>query len=452
MRMFGSSHSAGRRRARIYIVSQLFDPEPTFKGLKFAKALKDGGSDVEVVTGFPNYPGGKIYEGYRIRPLKRETMSGVRVTRLAIYPDHGRRALRRIICYVSFMVTALVYLLINVRRGDIIYVFYPSLTAGFAALGARLFHGARIVVDIQDVWPDSLTATGMIGDGLMLRIIGSLCDILYKASDRIIVLSIGFRDLLVSRGVSPDKIRVIYNWAEESESPVVLATCAGPQTSEFSVLFAGNMGVAQGLETILDAAALVERVRPNIRFNFMGSGVEAGALQARAAAQHPNVRFLPRVALGDVGAHLRSADCLLVHLKDDPLFAITIPSKTQAYLYAGRPIVMAVRGEAAGIIERAGAGLVACPEDAAGVARRVIELHDMAPECRAEMGRRGRAFYEEHMSFDRGLAAFRDLVAELDEGHQNAPASRARGGVDESQGTVGDSAEVRRESAMPKSV
>lgn len=415
--MTDSTPSSAGRGPRLFIVSQLFDPEPTFKGLKFAKALQDGGMDVEVVTGFPNYPGGHVYDSYRIRPLMHEMMSGVRVTRLAIYPDHGRRAWRRIACYVSFMVSALFYLSAKARRGDVIYVFYPSLTAGFAALGARALRLAPVIVDIQDMWPDSLTATGMIGDGLLLRMISRLCDVLYRRCDRIVVLSNGFRDLLVSRGVAPAKIRVIYNWAEESDAPVgPSAPTRSAPTSEFRVLFAGNMGAAQGLSTILDAAAIVERLRPNVRFDFMGSGVETEALKARAAERHPNVRFLPRVPLREVEAHLQAADCLLVHLKDDPLFAITIPSKTQAYLYAGRPILMAVRGEAADIVERAGAGLVARPEDAEDVARRVTELHDMDPADRAEMGRKGRALYEENMSFDHGVAAFQDLVAELRQG------------------------------------
>ncbi len=401
-----TSDRGGKTPPRLIFLSQLFDPEPTFKGLGFARALADRGFDIEVVTGFPNYPGGKVYDGYRIRPVLRERMDGVDVTRLAIYPSHDRRALHRLLCYASFMLSSTVYLLFGMRRADIVYVYYPSLTAGLAAIIARIFRRTPVVIDIQDMWPDSLGATGMVKSGLFLKLVEWLCALVYRAVDHIVVLSPGFRDLLISRGVPADRITLVYNWAEETERP---EPKPGLADGSFSVLFAGNMGAAQGLETVLEAAAILSD-RDDIRFDFLGSGLAVDDLKAEVARRGlRNVRFMPRVPLAEVQEKLAEADCLLVHLKPDPLFSITIPSKTQAYLYAGKPVLMAVEGDAARLVEEAGAGLAVQPGNARDLAGKVLQLHAMQPEDLAAMGRRGQVFYEERLSFSRGLSDFETL-------------------------------------------
>lgn len=402
----------GRRVSpRIFFVTQLFDPEPTFRGLKFARALSERGFDVEVVTGFPNYPGGKLYDGYRIQPVTHETMDGVSVTRLAIYPYHGANAIRRAFAYVSFMISALLYLVLNARRYDTIYVFYPALTAGYAAILAKVIRGSRVVLDIQDMWPDSLEATGMVRGRWVNRVLSVVCRLQYRLVDQIVVLSEGFRDLIVSRGAASQKITVIYNWADETPSATSGEIPDGFNASdEFRVLFAGNMGAAQGLDAVLDAAGLVLRERPGVRFYFLGSGIEKERLQKQAQVLGDAVVFLPRVPLGKVQNYLVSADCLLVHLRPDPLFAITIPSKTQAYLYAGRPVLMAVEGEAAELVEGCGAGVSARPGDPPDIARAVVALCGMTSEQRKRMGEAGRTFYDARLSFERGVAAFEEML------------------------------------------
>ncbi len=393
------------KHSRLIFLSQLFDPEPTFKGLSFAKALAARGFDVEVVTGFPNFPGGKVYDGYRIAPLRRETLDGIAVTRLATYPSHDSSATRRALSYASFFLSALVYLCFGARRADIVYVYYPSLTAGLAAACAKLFRGTPIVLDIQDIWPDSLDATGMIESKRVRRIVGYLCKVLYRRVDHIVALSPGFRNLLIERGAAPDKVSVIYNWAEETPPP---ASSVVPPVFDaadrFRVLFAGNMGRAQGLTVVLDAAREVAKRRSDIVFYFLGAGIELDALKRYAEVNAlGNVRFLPHVPLAEVQAYFAAADCLLVHLKKTPLFAVTIPSKTQAYLFGGKPVLMAVEGDASDLIVQAAAGLVARPEDAQSIASAVLELADMAPERRAEMGENGRRFYASRLSFAHAL-------------------------------------------------
>lgn len=408
---------------RVIYLSQLFDPEPTFKGQDFVSRLEACGFDVEVVTGFPNYPGGTVYDGYRIRPLVREIRGKTPVTRLAVYPSHDRSALRRIACYFSFMFTAFLYLTLRAKRADLIYVYYPSLTAGLAAVAAKLFRRTPVIVDIQDMWPDSLGSSGMMRNPLLLQLAHAACNLLYRYVVHIVVLSPGFKALLVERGVPAEKITVVYNWAEESDGPVAGGLPPGFDAEDnFRVLFAGNMGTAQGLESVLDAAELTQGEHPACVFYFMGGGVERERLAAAAAARGlTNVRFLPRVPLGEVQRFLAAADALLVHLGDDPLYRITIPSKTQAYLYAGRPILMGVPGDTADLVKRADAGYVFAPEDASALADCVFRLIADGPARRAQMGSNGRAFYDQHLRRASAIGAISNLIHRFRRGPRAAP-------------------------------
>lgn len=392
------------RRSRLILLTQWFDPEPTMKGLKFAQRLGNLGFDVEVITGFPNYPGGRVYSGYHIRPIRRERHGEVAVTRLALYPSHDSSKIGRVLNYTSFCLSALLYLLFFARRADVIYAYHPPLTVGIAAAVARLFRRMPVVLDVQDLWPDTLKATGMIGNARILGFVDVLCRWTYRRVDRIVVLSNGFRKRLIECGVPEAKLSVIYNWADES------SVTAAPQKRDmlgppnrFRVLFAGNMGKAQGLDSVLDAAAVVATVRSDIEFCFLGAGLDLERLRQRAADMKlPNVRFLPHVPMAEVGAWLASADCLLVHLRADPLFEITVPSKTQSYMAAGKPIIMAVPGDAANLIARSGGGLVVPPQDPDALARTVVRLADLPAAALEGVGANARKFYDENLSFDRG--------------------------------------------------
>ena len=401
-------------RPRIIFLSQLFDPEPAVKGLKFAKALIDQGFDVEVVTGFPNYPGGIVYPGYKISALKREVMEGVNVTRLAVYPSHDASGLKRILCYGSFTLTSAIYLLFGAKTYDAVFVSYPSLTAGLAAAFVRIFRRKPVILDIQDMWPDSLPATGMIINKKILSVVGRLCKLLYCIVDHIVVLSPGFKTLLQSRGVAAEKTTVVYNWADETESEAAMAPSVFASADKMRVLFAGNMGNAQGLASILQGAALVAERAPGIQFYFLGFGLEVDHLKNICTAQAlRNVTFLPRVSFSEVGAYLAAADVLLVHLKDDPLFAITIPSKTQAYLRAGKAVLMGVKGDAAELVKAAEAGVAFEPEDPQAFADAVIAMYNSGPDTRRQQGANGARFYKEHLSLAVGTGSLASIFRKL---------------------------------------
>jgi glycosyltransferase involved in cell wall biosynthesis len=399
---------------RILLVSQWFTPEPIFKGLPFAKALRDRGHEVQVLTGFPNYPEGKLYAGYRQRLLQRETMEGIPVLRVPLYPSHDASAGRRMANYASFAVTSASIGVLAVKPADVMYVYHPPATVALPAMVIGWTRRIPFVYDIQDLWPDTLDATGMVNSNSLHKMVDWWCRWTYRAAAKIVVLSPGFKTKLVERGVPPDKIEVIYNWSEEGQigkgpRNEALARELG-LAGRFNIVFAGTMGKAQALDAVLVAAESVGRKVPAVQFVFIGGGIEVERLRRIAGEKGlPNVLFLPRRPFSEIGEILHLADVLLVHLKDDPLFRITIPSKIQVYLAIGRPILAGVCGDAADLVQRAGAGLVCTPENARSIADAVETLFNMPKARLEEMGKNGRSLYHRELAMDIGVGKFEEV-------------------------------------------
>ncbi len=400
------------KKPRVLLLTQWFDPEPTFKGLVFARELVRQGFEVEVLTGFPNYPGGKVYPGYRIQWLQREVIDGVQVTRVPLYPNHDQSALKRVLNYASFAASATIYGVFMAKRADVMYAYHPPLTVGMAAALIKLFRRIPVVYDIQDMWPDTLRATGMLNNPKALDLVARVCRWVYRRMDHIVVLSPGFKRLLLERGVPESMLSVIYNWADEASlgAPVGQVPAAFPGGDQFRILFAGNMGKAQALDTVLDAASLLQARGSRVCWVMLGGGVEVERLKAETAKrQLANVVFLPAVPMAEVGAYLNAADALLVHLRKDPLFEITIPSKTQAYMTVGKPLLMAVDGDAADLVRQSGGGVVAESENPEALARAAEQLAAMPTEALGTMGDKAQRFYREHLALAEGVRKFGEI-------------------------------------------
>jgi colanic acid biosynthesis glycosyl transferase WcaI len=401
---------------RVLLLTQWFDPEPTFKGMVFALELVRQGFEVEVLTGFPNYPGGKVYPGYHIKLLQREVIDGVQVTRVPLYPNHDHSAIKRVLNYASFAASSLVYGLFVARRADVIYAYHPPLTVGITASLIRLFRRIPVVYDIQDMWPDTLRATGMLNNARALNAVEAVCQWVYRRVDHIVVLSPGFKRLLMLRGVPESKLKVIYNWADE----VALAAPQGqlpesfPSAKQFRIVFAGNMGKAQALDAVLDAAALLQTRGSRVCFVMLGGGVEVNRLKQRTVdLKLHNVAFFPPVPMAEVGTLLHAADALLVHLRKDPLFEVTIPSKTQAYMTVGKPLLMAVDGDAADLVLQSNGGMVAESENAVALADAAEGLAALPSEQLLAMGQRARRYYQDHLALSVGVAEFGAIFKHL---------------------------------------
>lgn len=391
---------------KILIISQWFYPEPDLKGLTFAKELKRQGHEVQALTGFPNYPGGKIYPGYKIKLLQRENIQGVDVIRVPLYPSHDSSGLKRIMNYLTFAFSAAILGSLLVKKADVMYVYHPPATIAIPAVVIKYLRGIPMVYDIQDLWPDTLKATGMFNNSLGLKLVSSYCNMTYKLMDRILVLSPGFKRILKQRGVKDNKIHVVYNWSNDITIPKDSEDKLKEEfgfSGKFTVLFAGTMGKAQALDSVLFAAERLQKTNPQIQFAFIGGGIEVENLKRIASEMElRNIVFLKRVPPQNVGRVLKAADILLVHLRKDPLFEITIPSKTQAYLMIGKPILMCVDGDAKILIEKSGAGKYCEPENHFEISTKVLEFYKMSKEDLNAMGKNGKVYYENNLSLKVG--------------------------------------------------
>ncbi len=400
---------------KILIITQWFEPEPAFKGLLFAKELVKNGNEVEVVTGFPNYPEGIVYDGYKISFYQKEIMDGILVHRFPLYPNHNKSSIKRAINYISFFFSSLIGSILITRNIDLIYSYHPPVTTSLSSSLIGLFKRVPVVQDIQDLWPDTLPATGMIRNNYLLNIISLICKLMYRLSTRIVVLSPGFKEILISRGVPENKIEVIYNWCDENaiknfETPLEDL----PNNDNLNLLFAGNLGIAQDLTSIIEAASIIQEKSIKVNMIFLGNGIaKQDAINLAKEKDLKNCFFLNRVPMNQVGYFLNKADILLVHLNDHELFRITIPSRTQSNLAAGKPIIMAVNGDAADLIEIANAGIVCNPGNPNALANSIEKMLLMSDDERRTLGENGSEYYKNNLSLDIGVKKFINIFEEV---------------------------------------
>ena len=396
---------------KILVVSQYFWPE-SFRINDLVRAWTERGHEVTVLAGLPNYPAGRLFKGYRWSGPYTETWDGVSVRRVPIVTRGPNRGFRLIVNYASFVVSGVLFGPMRARGSyDVTFVYAPSpITICVPAIWLRWLRGTPVVFWVQDLWPDNLTATGAVQSPRVLRVVEAMSRWIYRHCDLVLAQSQAF--LQPIRRVCPDvrDIRVLPNWADGFYQPIEVEADAPERRefpSDFTVVFAGNLGSAQALGTIIEAAALL-REEP-VSWVFIGDGNQRVTLEAEVRARDlgSRVRFLGWRPGEAMPRYLSLADALLVTLRRDESFASTVPAKVQPSLAMGRPILAALDGEGARIIRESGSGLVVTQEDAVALADGVRALLQMTPEARADMGRRGRAFALAH--FDRDT-----LVAELE--------------------------------------
>ncbi len=407
---------------RILVVTQYFWPE-SFRVNDLVQAWGERGHQVTVLTGLPNYPAGRLFDGYSWRGPYRGSFGGARLQRVPLVPRGPRRGARLALNYLSFAAAASILGPLVLRdRFDVAFVYAPSpITACIPALWLKTLRGTPVALWVQDLWPDNLAATGAVRSPAVLRAVGALTRWIYRRCDLLLVQSPAF--VAAVRRVWPEArdVRVLPNWAEELYRPVPVELDA-PERREmpdgFIVLFAGNLGSAQALETVLAAAELVRG--DGVRWVFVGNGNQRDWLESetRARGLGDVVRLLGWRPAAAMPRYLALADALLVSLRSDPTLASTVPAKLQSSLAAGRPVLAALEGEGARIVREAGAGVLVPPEDPRALARGALELQRAQPEERARMGARGRAYAERH--FDRGtlVAQLEGWVQELAEGRR----------------------------------
>lgn len=392
------------RPLRVLILSHYFWPEPIPKPRELAEALQAEGHRVEVVTGFPNYPEGRLYAGYSLRLLRREEIAGVLVRRTYMHPDHGKGLVGRLLNYLSFMISGIVGGL-TAAPFDVMYVWHPPLSVGVTAGVIGFLRRRPFVYDVQDIWPESAIASGFLRPGRIVRWMAVLERLVYGWAGHILVVTDGAKANLQGKGVPGEKITVVPHWYDDKDIQSI-----GPgarmevRTREgwhdhFVVMFAGNLGMMQGLDTIIRACAAFPP-KSNLLVVFVGDGSDRKRLEglARELAVEDRVRFLGRVPSSAMGSYFVGADTLLVHVRSSALSSMIIPSKTVAYLAAGKPIVMANVGASADLIERSGAGIVVPPDDPDALATAIVDISTRAESELLRMAESGRRFFEENFT------------------------------------------------------
>jgi colanic acid biosynthesis glycosyl transferase WcaI len=412
---------------RILLYTQFCTPEPIFKSVPFARELMRRGHEVRILTGFPNYPGGKLYPGYRLSPFRREVLDGVPVLRVPLFPSHSPSALARMTNYMSFTLSSALPLL-GGWKPDVVYV-YNLVTIGAVAAMNRLLRGVPFVLDLQDIWPDSILSSGMAASWIS-RPVSKLCEITYANAALIVAQSPGFRRLLIERGVPAEKIEVVYNWYDEKSSREAdddLSRESLGFDGWFNILYAGNMGIVQALDAVVRAGEILAAKNERIRFVLMGSGVALEQLKEQARRVAPNhVMFLPACSSAKALAIQQKADALLVHLQKRSLFEITVPSKVQSYLASAKPILAGLQGDAANLILQARAGITAEPENSVSIAEAALKLARTSVGELQEMGKAGRAFFDAELTVRKGVARFEEIFERAFSERHNTSVSRNR--------------------------
>lgn len=403
---------------RVLVLTQYYEPEgpiPT----SLAEGLASRGFQVEVLTAFPHHREGRTYGGYRQRPWLRESIHGIPVTRVPLYPSHDKSPLRRILTYATFGLSSVVPGRFLVRRPDVIYAYYPPTTIGLSALVHRVFRRhIPVIGHVQDLWPEAVSSSGMVQSSRALKFLSGLSRWVYKRTDLILTISPGFKAAIEAYGVDPEKIEVIYNWANEAADMGAkpdpdLPTRPGIK-DPFTIVYAGNIGMVQALDTVLEAAIRLNGNGSPVQFLLLGSGAEEETLRKKAEKEQiKNVAFLGRKSPSEAAAIVNCAQAALIHLKDHPMFDSWIPGKTQSLLAIGKPILLGVRGDAAHLVLEAGAGLAFKPSDPVSLAEEASKMASMDPGDLAAMGARGKDYYMKHLSFDLAIKKIASMVERL---------------------------------------
>jgi colanic acid biosynthesis glycosyl transferase WcaI len=400
---------------KVLILSIYHDPEPIPKTGELARELQRRGHEVTVVTAFPHYPGGALYPGYRLAPWRWEVRDGVRVLRTFIYPYHGRRSSLRMLNYLTWMVSSIQAAWLA-PTCDVLYVWHPPLTVGVSAWIISKLKRVRYVYDVQDLWPESALASGLMRPGRLVDWLHRLADWVYARAPRVFVVSRAAAEHLRDRGVDPAKISVAQHWVDttafQDHSPRDIRAEYG-WGDRFVLMFAGNLGMVQGLETIVEAAALVPP-SVNAHFVFVGDGADRVHLEQVVAGHGlANVQFVGRHPASEMPAFLRAADVVLVHLRSSGISEFAIPTKILSYLAASRPILCAAGGASAELVRDADAGLIAEPGDASGLAAAVERLALMAAQARVRLGENGHRYLVTNLEKGRVIDFYEQALMEL---------------------------------------
>jgi colanic acid biosynthesis glycosyl transferase WcaI len=391
-------------------ISQYFPPEmgaPSARGSELARHWAHAGHQVSVLTGFPNHPTGVVPAEWRSR-LRRltyhEKVGHVDVYRTWLWPLPNRKAHERMRNYASFCLSAALRGM-TIPRPDVIIASSPQLLVGLSGWWLAFTRQIPFVFEVRDLWPESLTAVGIGGErSLLHHALSAIAGFLYRRADRIVVVTSAFKDHLIHRWRVPaQKIYIVENGVETdlfAPDPVAAAARRKELNAEshFLVCYIGTMGMAHGLEALLDAAATLQSKAPHVLFLLVGEGSEKERIKSLAQSRGlVNVRFLDQQPRENIPSFISASDLCLVLLKKTDVFKTVIPTKMLEFMSCARPVILGVEGQARQILEDAGAGLAIEPENADAIAAAIIRF-DHNREVAKALGEQGRTYILQNFS------------------------------------------------------
>ena len=416
-----------RPTLKILYISQYFPPEmgaPAARVSELARHWVRAGHDVTVLTGFPNHPDGVVRTEYRNhfwRGFCREDFDGVKVLRTFLLPFPNRKPYERILNYTSFCASAAIAASF-VERPDVVIATSPQLLVGLSGWWASRVKKATFVLEVRDLWPESLAATGVGGEtSLMYRSIGKIASFLYRRADSLVVVSPSFQDNLVRKwNVDPAKIDVIQNGVE--------TTLFQPQESgreirdrlraqgKFVVSYIGTLGMAHGLETLIDAAEMLQTSARAVQFMLVGEGADRDRILSLAAQKGlTNLSFIPQQAREKIPAYISASDACIVMLRDSEVFETVIPTKMLEFMSCARPVILAVRGQAQRLLESAHGGICVTPGDPQALCSAILHLQQRPALCE-EFGKSGRSYIVRELSREKTALQYLSTLKSLLEG------------------------------------
>lgn len=384
---------------RILVFTQYFWPEQ-FTINYLVLLLKKAGHDVEVLTGKPNYPKGEFFTGYKFFPATKESWNDITINRVPLVARGKESRLGLFINYISFILFAAFIAPWMLRRKeyDTIFVYAPSpvLQALPAILLGKL-KKVPVILWVQDLWPESLSATEHVKSSLILSAVRYLVKFCYSHVDLILVQSKAFiepvKKLAIGKRVEyfPNTVDSNFYNLKNKKSPLIHSLNTG-----FSILFAGNIGNAQSMETIVEASLILQKYS-DIKIVVVGSGSKLDwVFEQKKLRNLNNLHLEGHFPVDVMPSIMRSASVLLVSLKDNPILDLTVPNKIQAYLATGKPIIASLNGEGARIVVESGAGLAIPAEDAQALANAILKLYKMSENELAAMADNGRKYFKKN--------------------------------------------------------
>jgi len=392
------------RSMKILMLTQYFYPEvgaTQTRIYEFARNLISKGHEVTVITEVPNHPIGIIHEQYQGKLFIMEEIDAIRVIRVWVWARQKKSFANRILFYLSYMVMSFFAGLYFKGRYDIIFATSPPLFVGVSGYLLSLFKRSRYVLDIRDLWPAAATALGELSNKRIISLAEKIERILYKNADAIVAVTHGFCKFIRQSGGDKDKIFYIPNGTVED---IFKPLAPDPELKKkldlegkFIVTFAGTLGIAQGLWSLIHAAKLLRHYE-DIVLLFIGDGpVKHMLIELARKLKLTNTYFYPQVPITDINPYLSASDILLVSLKDDVVFNTFIPSKLFDFMACGKPIILSVDGEARQIFEKAEAGIYASPENFYELSDAIIRLYEDSG-LRRRCGRNGRNYVTRNFS------------------------------------------------------